>query len=239
MKPLFRWTIGPVKKNGFLSLEISVQKLQEIYSGNFVICHNNLNLPNLTRLEKFANRVGCILYQQKSDDLKIESPRGVSWKLYPARLNFEGHEIFIDNDLIIEESIPQIDQFLQKKDYTIMLEDIEVAYGRYKNYIKDGLKLNSGLFGIPPLFDLESKIKMFCNRWEQNATGPYSSSFTFDEQGLVAFLLSAQKLIIIPESTICNCEHAFREGKGFHFVGLNRKWFHESFAVYLTKRRFC
>lgn len=220
MKPLVRWTIGNSTPNGYESLLQSVINFRKLYDVDIVVCHNNH--PEIT---DFAiNGFKCI-DQTKYNTKDI----GVAWKLYPSRLGPTQHEIFIDNDLIIESHIDEIDQFLGSNS-TLLLEGEGRNYGRFNNHVPPGFNINSGLFGVPPNFNLQKYINFFSDNWQNNCS---HSSHTWDEQGLVAFaLLSYEKHVIIPNTKITNCESNFKPAQGMHFVGLNRRKHHQPWNDY-------
>lgn len=223
MKPLVRWTIGPVQPAGFECLRMSIQSFRDLYDIDCVVCHNGIDPQCISDLD-----VTLIDQQSRicSGDIK---PVGVAWKLYPIRLDMNRHELFIDNDLIVANKIDQLDQFLTS-DMTLLLQGESRNYGKYERHVPPGYHINSGLFGLPPGFDLNKYLKFYNNEWEINCT---HSSKTWDEQGFVAAsLLSHNKFAVIPNNVVTNCEMQLVPGRGFHFVGLNRSRFHRPFAEY-------
>ena len=87
---------------------------------------------------------------------------------------------------------------------------------------------------MPPGFDLHKYVDFYCQSdWELNALGEHKASKTFDEQGLVAIaLLNYSNYVIIPATSVTNCEKELTLAKGMHFIGLNRRTFHRPFALY-------
>lgn len=231
-KILVRWTIGPVRHQGFLALRYSIEKFAKIYNlekSNFIICCNNLNENQFN----FIKSLNVPIYKQKEGDYKV-LPKGVAWKLYPPRLNPDGHELFIDNDLIIEEKINEIEEFFDSNK-TLVLEDNNRAYGKFENYISKNVLINSGLFGLPPDFDLKKYMDFYIKEWQKNTTKGHEESFTWDEQGLIALILPKYPHIIIRKEQITKCEKELVTAPGMHFIKLNRKIGHEPFANYLQK----
>jgi hypothetical protein len=227
-RPLLRWTIGHTTPDGYESLRLSIESFLRWYDADVVICHN---CPS-ENLQDIFSRFRLIDQHQHLDSCPMP-PMGVAWKLYPPRLAPERHEILIDNDLIINERIPHIDDFLSS-DCTLLLEDHARCYGRFENHVAPGYRINSGLYGMPPLFNLQKFVDFYAgSAWEINATCENKASKTFDEQGLVAIaLLSYHRFVIIPNSCITNCEREFVNGLGHHFIGLNRLAFHKPFRLY-------
>lgn len=228
MKPVVRWTIGNVKPAGFECLKWSIESFLKLYDVSVVICHN-CSEDNLKLLPNKYER-----YNQLRDwEIK---PEGVSWKLYPPRLFNENHELVIDNDIIIEKRIKEIDHFFEN-DSTLLLEDVTRNYGQYEAHVPENFKINSGIFGMPPLFNFEKYIKFYVKKWEINALGEYAASKTFDEQGIVATsLLNYHSYSIIPHSSVSICERDFIESNGMHFIGLNRRDHHRPYRIFKSNR---
>lgn len=225
MKPLVRWTVGPVKPAGYECLIRSILSFQKLYDADLVICQNGHPSVSSNKQLEIVN--------QNSHPLAIElNPIGVAWKLCPPRLNIDRHEIFIDNDLILESRISEIDTFLNS-DCTLLLEGESRNYGRFEKHVPNGYSINSGLFGMPPGFDLAKFIRFYGSQWENNAGKGRELSATFDEQGLIATaLLSYRQHAIISRKTITNCEFRLEWSQGMHFVGLNRRPYHKPWQEY-------
>lgn len=228
MKPLARWTIGKVKPDGFDCLVESVDSFLKFHDVDVIICHNckKEDLPHtllqypLLDQENFSKSCNIL-------------PKGVAWKLYPPRLDENRHEIVIDNDIIFNDKIEQIDKFFEN-DCTLLLQGEGRTYGRFDKFVPKGFDINSGIYGMPPKFNIKSYIDLFAGvEWENNALGEHKESYTFDEQGLVAFsLLSYHSCIIIPNSIIVDCGNFLQSGKGYHFMTLNRREFHRPYRLY-------
>lgn len=235
MKPIFKWTIGETNKNGYECLIMSIFSFKKFFDIEVFICHNCLKNKIPNELNQFH------LLDQSKYKNDIPKPKGVAWKLYPPRIDENNHEVSIDNDIVITKKINQIELFL-KSNCTLMLEDTSRAYGRFDKHIPANLKINSGIYGMPPNFELKKFIKFYSGEeWQKNALNQYNASETFDEQGIIALaLLSNSRYIIIPNTIITNCENDLIEGDGFHFIGLNRKKFHRPFRLFksLNKKLF-
>jgi hypothetical protein len=232
MKPLMRWTIGKTTKKGYESLILSINSFIKHYDVEVVVCHNcpKENLP--TSVLQFP-----LIDQTKHLNIGPE-PKGVAWKLYPPRLTIDRHELSVDNDLIINEPIQQIEEFLSS-DSTLLLEDKSRTYGRFESHVPAGFMINSGLYGMPPNFQLEPYVRFYAGKaWEKNAINQHDKNETFDEQGLIALaLLNHSRYLIIDNRTITNCEHHLVDGKGHHFIGLNRVKHHSAFALYQSLKQ--
>lgn len=236
IKPLVRWTIGPVRPDGFKCLIESISNFTALYDVEPVICFNcnQALIDQLIRPTISASFPRLI--DQQNYLTNCVPPKGVAWKLYPPRLALDRHELIIDNDLIIQDKIPELDEFF-KSDVTLLLEETSRTYGRFEKHVPPGLRINSGIYGMPPGFDLKKYIDFYVgSEWENNALAEHAANVTFDEQGLVAFALSSYpRNVIISSSTITNCEHHFNESKGMHFIGLNRSMFHQPYRLYKSR----
>ena len=107
-KPIIRWTIGNVSDYGFLCLKKSVELMKQLLGSKceYAICHNTLNkyqfkkLPNVDILidsKCYLNIYPVNVLKEK----KYNNP-SVFWKLYPARIRKECHEIIIDKKNYID-----------------------------------------------------------------------------------------------------------------------------------------
>lgn len=220
--PILRWTIGPSSHAGFKALLRSVRLIKKIYPNfELYICHNGLNTYEQNFLKGF--RVNLI---QQTNGLNC-SPSGVAWKLYPPRIDMTRHEIFVDNDLILHKPLEEIDWFLEQSNSFIVTEGLGRVFGNKESLIPKNLRINSGLFGIPPNFDFAQKINELSKGscWED----------CFNEQGTVAAIVCQNDYKIIPLKTVAICnEGRFKPGThGTHFCGLNKGLF-ESWNKYLT-----
>jgi hypothetical protein len=133
--------------------------------------------------------------------------------------------LVVDNDLIIVNKIPQIDEFF-KNDCTLLLTggSDKRYYGQYEKFVPDGFIINSGIYGMPPKFDFAAKISALCGLnpiWNQNR-----SEGLFDDQGIIAACLMTTNFIIIPPSQILNCDKMHNKeiikSNGYHFINSNR-----------------
>lgn len=226
-RPLFRFTIGPVSRGGFQCLEQAIAQVQTLYDPEIAVCYN-CSFERVSHLN--------VRLVDQNQHIEGPIPKGVAWKLYPPRLDINRHEIVIDNDIILNERIPEIDAFLEGT-HTLMLEEETRTYGRFARHVPAHLFINSGLYGLPPGFDFEKYVRTHAGpEWEENARGVHAASKTFDEQGLVALILSSQDYRVIPKTSLTNCERRWVHGKGCHFIGLNRNEVHRPFIEYRMSR---
>lgn len=231
MKPIARWTIGNTNSSGYECLNLSIKSFKKLYDVDVVVCYN---CPTETIKNIYVGDKIDLINQMDSAKFSKIKPIGVAWKLYPSRINSRNHEIVIDNDIIFKERIPEIDTFFEN-DCSLLLEGDSRTYGRFEKHVPTGYQINSGIYGMPPNFDFQKYIDFYCKEedWEINALGQNKESATFDEQGLVALtLLSYKKFVIIPATSVTNCEKELIVSKGMHFIGLNRRTHHRSFQLY-------
>lgn len=212
-KPIIRWCIGGfASKFGYDCLRSSIINIDNLYGHTFdkFLLFNDCNAEQIKKISTFD--VELVDQSRYSTNVQI-SPM---WKLIPPRLDVSRYEIFIDNDIILYNKLPLIDEFLSSN-FCFMTEGARRRYGKYDSAVPAWYKLNSGLFGLPPSFDLESQINIYSDGYDN------INHSWFDEQGLVAAILSRQrnfKMIDINDITIC--ENEFIHGNfGAHFVGLN------------------
>lgn len=213
-KPLIRWTIGPVSDNGFECLNYSYKKIFEIYGDYFdyLVCYNNLDARQIKKLP----RIKQTDQKKLKKEINIEFPKkNPAWKLYAPRFNLNGYEILLDNDIVIYKDIFSN---LLNKENIFVTEAISRSYSKkYENLIPKNFNINSGFLCLPPNFDFQEEISkeiinLKINKWEN----------FFDEQSLVAIILSKQNARIISLKDIFVCYSEMREANyGLHFVGLN------------------
>jgi hypothetical protein len=208
MKPLVRWTVGEVSKEGLDCLGVSIRCWKRLFPQfDTVICYNGIDPDRLTRF-------GVELLDQSLHVTSHPvSPRGPAWILYPPRLRPDSHEIFIDNDLVVYNSLPQINDFLCGS-HRLFTQAYGRNYGVYESEVPQGVYINSGLFGLPPGFVFRGEEK----EWETH----------YCEQGYVASQWQRGDVIIpMKDITVAHWEHRhkyLRGAYGTHFIGLN--WGH-------------
>ena len=146
------------------------------------------------------------------------------WKVCPARLRMESHEIVMDNDVVLLQKFPQIDEFLASDDRALVLEEPIRFYGRYDALFgPDPPYVNSGFMGFPPGYDYGSSI---FDIWIRH--GRYENLSQSDEQGLLTYTLSRQPHIRVQADQMVEVLHrdfntqlTGRE-QGIHFTQANR-----------------
>lgn len=217
MKTIIRWTIGEVSDYGFACLNLSVKKVVEMYglrNFEYFICHNG---DSKDKLLPGVSGVG--LLRQEEFAYSLPTPPagkfGVSWKLYPPRIDLDSQEIFMDNDVVMHKKI----DFKRYEDMCFISEAVKRSYGSFDNRIKESLVANSGFFGLPPRFDfglaLSNAIVKFDVKWDDSY---------FEEQGLVSYVISNEKHVVLNMNDIkitWNNPSCFIGEYGTHFIGLN------------------
>lgn len=265
-KPLIRWTVGPCISQGIDILETSVRSMVSLYGDKFdyVICYNNLNKDYLSKLNSLAEEIHVNLLEQdcnflyhtnsiqdKDGSFPINGDKciGSTWKFSPDRLRFSSHEIFIDNDLVIQSKLNEIDDFLSSDDKAFVLCD---RYKYYGNYESDLLKtapkyFNTGLVGLPPNYNICNLFREICKDAEITQA---------DEQGIVASMLYrdfGHNLLIISDigqilAGSSECSYSYsgtnidveavlfesikHKVKGFHFCQANKIDKHIGWELY-------
>jgi hypothetical protein len=235
--PMVRWTIGPVKKIGFEILFESVFSFAKIYPEfNKIVCYNNIDFNCIRHLQKNCNielqQENFAPCQLLNPSANPEEATGCGWKLVPPRLNPDGLELFIDNDIIIRKRLPQIDEWLERKDCGLIAEGLsrKRMYGVFDPFVPPNIHANAGLFGLPPGFDFGKQIADYANFLTGGLGG-------YNEQGLtVATIVNMPQYIMVPLSKLHISEdHADFPEKmpdAIHFVGANRKEWHRGWAHY-------
>ena len=244
-KPLFRWTVGSCLPQGLDILVESINRTTKALGfdeWDWAICHNGLNATDVAFLEKaIAERPIHIMSQNWAlcpvpDNCQTPRRRdgsfewngnkcgGTMWKVCPARVRMESHEIVMDNDVVLLKKFPQIDEWLAQTDKALCLEEPIRFYGRYDCLLPpDPPYLNSGFMGFPPGYDFGSAI---FDNWVRH--GRYENISQADEQGLLTYTLSQQPNIRINSDQMVEVLHRDFKTKltgrefGIHFTQANR-----------------
>ena len=254
MKPLFRWTCGPCLQQGLEILEESVKRTVEALGfDNFdwAICYNGLTKEQIAFVKKFIEGKSIHLILQDWSNCpvpdNVQTPQrkdgtfqpngtlcgGTMWKVCPARLRLNSHEIIMDNDIVLLKKFPQIDQFLNSNKALILEEPVRF-YGRYDClFPQNSSNLNSGFMGLPPDYDFAKKI---CETWETH--GKYTQLSQADEQGLLMYTLAQEPSIRIKPDQMIEILHRdfgkkiTGEEEGLHFTQSNRANNHRAWIYY-------
>jgi hypothetical protein len=230
MKPLLRYTIGPASEAGFQVLKMSVGMVRKLYPEfDIAICYNELPQHRLDFLKTLSIE---LIDQRVFKNSLSWQPTGAAWPLYPPRLRLEAHEIFMDNDIVLYNRVPQIDEFLLGNRFLVS-EDFNRLYGQFRPFIPSDKKINSGLFGLPPNYDFGTAIEELFARCPSKAYVKHH-----DFQGIVTYCVLNAETIMIPldEVKICGSKQLNVEfGKsGIHFCAVNGLEDHPSWNQFLT-----
>jgi len=255
MKPLFRWTAGGCLQQGLDILAESIDKTTAtlgIDRFDWMICYNGLTSDDIKFLKEAIGDKPIELVAQDWKDCAIpdtcRTPRrsdgsfewngercgGTLWKVTPARVRPDSHEIVIDNDIVILKRIPAIEEFLDCDDKVLILEEPIRFYGRYADHFdKQPPHLNSGIMGFCPGYDFGKEIRA---KWElikqfneeTQEYVPYFNLSQADEQGLLMLTLQDQPNIRIEKSYVkeflaqCRVTKVTGSEYALHFTQGNR-----------------
>lgn len=254
-KPLFRFTVGSCLQQGLDVLAESINRTTRALgfdNWDWVVCHNGLNSENLEFLQGIIKDRPIHLMAQNWALCPVpdncQTPRrrdgsfewngnkcgGTMWKVCPARVRMESHEIVMDNDVVLLKKFPQIDEWLSQTDKVLCLEEPIRFYGRYDCLFQpDPPYLNSGFMGFPPGYDYGSAV---FESWVKH--GRYMNLSQADEQGLLTYTLSQQPNIRVNASQMVEVLHRDFQTKltgreeGIHFTQSNRIPNHHQWAKY-------
>jgi hypothetical protein len=217
------------QKAGEEVLHAAIKRFKIVYPEfDCVVCCNNLLKGQLTRLKE----LGVDIHEQREEDwdypiVAADAERGwkgwspgTGWKFCPPRLRPEGHELWVDNDVIIRERLPKIDEWLESDDTCIISTDHRYDkeyYGAFGDKIPEGVALSSGLFGFPPHYDLGSEITEKCHEVLQGKPFGYS-----DDQGLAAWIIHNNKHIVTDNVLVVKQTPKKPFPKAIHFTTANR-----------------
>lgn len=240
MKPLVRWTIGPVNCIGHDILKESVKLFSKVYPEfDRCVCYNNIDKSDIMDLSKFADlicqeesSVPCRLTPGSSNP---EEASGCGWKLAPPRLRIDSHELWIDNDLIILERMSEIDNWIETENTSIISEGLhrKRMFGVFDSVIDPKVHVCAGFFGLPPNFDFYTKIEEYSKHLSDSLGG-------YDEQGLTSAIVTDLDYFLVPLSKMHIAEDTrlfpSKLPSGIHFVGANRKEWHSGWKSYLRRK---
>lgn len=243
MKALVRWTIGPVSRTGKEILRESVKYFARLYPEfERVICYNHVEEAELRDM---AHLVNYHRQDQHSVPVDLSAPQafnvdeavGCGWKLAPPRLNPDGLELFLDNDVVLRERLPELDLWLEQGDLFIIAEGLrrKRMYGVYDRIIPRHVHACAGVFGLPGGYDFAHHIETHKHFLVDKGLGGY------DEQGLsVAAVVNSGKYLVIPITSLHISEDHLtfpeRLPPAIHFVGANRKDWHRGWKAYRSRK---
>ena len=151
-KPLFRWTVGNVLPQGLEILSESINRTTQtlgLDSWDWAICYNGLTKEDVDHLSEVIDgrpirliaqnwatcpvNDNCQSPRRKDGSYEYDGKRcdGTMWKVCPARMRMDSHEIIMDNDIVLLKKFPQIDEWLSQSSKTLILEEPIRFYGKY------------------------------------------------------------------------------------------------------------
>lgn len=224
-----RWTIGDVRRRGFVALRLSILGAHRLFGGDarYVVCVNSIPVERARALCGDVPRE--IAWERVPDEppawlrahLGPTMADGVAWKLSPLRRFPDALELSLDNDVVLWSLPPALQAWLADGRRCLLAEDVRAAFGRFAGDC-GARPLNTGIRGLPPGFDLEALLRARLGK-----DGARLDS-ELDEQGMqVAAIVSTDPLVVpIDDVTICSpfpphLPHLGRHGA--HFVGLNTR----------------
>jgi hypothetical protein len=275
MTKILRWTIGDQSGIGLSILEESIRTAKKNFSHlglDYVVCSNSSS----KELEGIClrNRVDILDSSWESFPLphdvvplvddqgeKTSTPRGRQgsfWKLCPARICVDSHELVCDNDVVFQTCPSEIDDFFHGEK-ALISQDLVCSLGKYTRFV--GTPYNSGIFGLPPKLDFAFELQ---KTW--SSFGKMSPLYSRDEQGLISLCILGWRsgFITVPASKIrmlfdegCprlatyidDIENGFPtqrvaeiffskgslDGEVLHFIGANRRNVHRYWSLYKMK----
>lgn len=252
-KPIIRWTIGCCLPQGLKVLRESMRSAKRIFGDHcrYFVYYNQLEdaaldfctdvIPTITIKKQdwadcpFPNQPTATCFVDGRYLRNTRICNGSLWKLCPPRLDMDCHEIHMDNDLILVRMSKKIKNFLSNN-IPLVLQDKVRFFGRYDHlFDKSVIGYNSGLVGLPPSFDLKTKL---INLWQEQGR-PTNISYA-EEQAFVCKVLTENKHILIENKELVEFsadgffvlnakrtidhipyEYTGRE-IGYHFLEVNR-----------------
>ena len=222
-KTLVRWHIGDPPRIGWRILEESIRQIQNLYPEfDCMVCKNGPERNEFFEAA-FSNKSLQLVRQDSKHANGFFNFSAEDWKLCPPRMRVGAHEIIIDNDVVITERLPSLENFLSSNQ-PLCLEAsaanqwIRKSYGQFNEKIPDGVKINSGLYGFPPGFDFRQKLLDLWGGMEKDWSSRY------DEKGSVAAVIGCEDHILIPITEVLPLGQGaeFRKGPAYHFLNANR-----------------
>jgi hypothetical protein len=216
MKPLVRWTIGQVHALGFRTLKEAVNSFTNIYTDTFdyVIAHNSLDESQVNEIASLGVPLHNVSY---NNEIKYP-PSDSKWKLYPPRMRMDTHEIILDNDILWFKKLPEIDEFLADSKF-LVCDGRKRNLGKFDQYVPKGMRLNSGIVGYPPGFDLQQAISDVLSRESGNFWRHWN-----DDQGVLAtIILNTNNYIQISQASVSISYPEYNPSQfATHFCGINK-----------------
>lgn len=254
-KPLWRWTVGNCLPQGMEILTESIQRTTKALGvdvWDWAVCYNGLEKEHVTSLMEAIGDLPIRFVAQNWVTCPVknncQSPRrkdgsyewngnycgGTMWKVCPARMRMETHEVIMDNDIVVLRKFSQLDEWLSQKSKTLILEEPIRFYGKYDPlFSQEGPFLNSGLMGLPPGYDFGLEI---LKNWTHH--GSYENLSQADEQGLLTYTLNQMPNMRIRNNQVIEVLHRDMntpitgQHDAYHFTQANRIPNHYAWGKY-------
>jgi hypothetical protein len=162
-KLLVRWTFGEWAKKrtspqAFSMLRASIEFAKMIFpEADFLLCCNRLYWSK-AEIEDLVVTTGVPLFDALPylPDAFLTAPeqKNYFWKFAPSRLNPDGFELVLDNDVILWRRPVALEHWLNEGGL-LAGSDWTKCYGEYADEVNEAdpdLYLNSGILGWPPGF---------------------------------------------------------------------------------------
>jgi hypothetical protein len=208
---------------------------------DFIVCCNNgadtSFIKDINIYEQKLEEIGYPLEGPNKNEIskmpgidgKATETTASGWKLSPPRLRPNAHELWIDNDIVIRDRIPELDYWLASPEKIgIISEGRTRFYGIFNRFIPN-INLCAGFFGLPPNVDFKQIILDYCKLLNGRPLGGY------DEQGLVcATVTNLPTFMVVPSKSVFIAEHDVPDPlpPALHFVGSNRSANHAGWNKY-------
>jgi hypothetical protein len=197
-------------------------------TAEYHVCVNSLPLakarnlardvPDLVRWHDVSHEIPAFICERLAHNLA----EGVAWKFAPLRIAPDRFELALDNDCILWDLPLALEHWfdLSEPPRTIIAADTRRMLGQFERFCSPDPR-NSGIRGLPPGFDLESRLRDLLD------SHPVQLASELDEQGLQVAAVTRDiecDVVQIDEVSICSPfpGHSPLPGRcGAHFVGLN------------------
>jgi len=190
----------------------------------FFVCYNNLTSISNEKITEICN-----IFSVEPIDVSLKLPKRFKnqkiknswWKYAISRLDINSYEIVMDNDLIFWNFPPTLKKAIELNALTALQDGVGKFYGDFLKSVENidsNLKLNAGLLGCPPGFEINLDEVPFKEY----------SDFFFSEQGYTALQYACFQgnKFLIPISEIqqlnanrIDVNDLINNSSGAHFCG--------------------
>jgi hypothetical protein len=267
LKPLLRWTVGSVNRQGLAVLKESITRTTKALGldrFDWMVCYNNLDEADLSFVKLVCPPVE--LRRQSWEDCAIPAAmsrppvddegrfkydltfyNGSLWKLAPARVRPDAHEIVMDNDVVLVKPTRMIEDFLSQTERPFVCRDQNRYFGRLAYLFPNDERFNSGYYGLPPGYDFAADVRA---TWE--AEGALEGLNYAEEQALICHTLRKRNPYFVDATQVvpiaylgkfhffgragCYEKYAWTGMEsGFHFIQANRHEPHHPWCEYKNR----